>query len=158
MRSPRKNVLNLRGTTAIYDQSATKRLPYAVQVQNWINEVNVDQSVTLEGGTDATILPPVVWDGTSYASPGKAADGKYYIGEPSELAGWVKQKTGGDAVLVRDLDLNNKAWPVSTETTAITGSFDGCSHTVSNLKCQTYAVEADGEQGVAYDNKKQNAG
>lgn len=158
LRSPRKNVLNLRGTTAIYDQSATKRLPYAVQVQNWINEVNVDQSVTLEGGTDATILPPVVWDGTSYASPGKAADGKYYIGEPSELAGWVKQKTGGDAVLVRDLDLNNKAWPVSTETTAITGSFDGCSHTVSNLKCQTYAVEADGEQGVAYDNKKQNAG
>lgn len=75
LRSPRKNVLNLRGTTAIYDQSATKRLPYAVQVQNWINEVNVDQSVTLEGGTDATILPPVVWDGTSYASPSKAADG-----------------------------------------------------------------------------------
>ena len=89
LRSPRKNVLNLRGTTAIYDQSATKRLPYAVQVQNWINEVNVDQSVTLEGVRMRRSC--LRWFGTVICMrPGKAADGKYYIGEPSELAGWVK--------------------------------------------------------------------
>ena len=58
LRSPRKNVLNLRGTTAIYDRSATKRLPYAVQVQNWINEVNVEPSVVMYGNDQATIVSP----------------------------------------------------------------------------------------------------
>lgn len=58
LRSPRKNTLNLRGTTAIYDQSATKRLPYAVQVQNWANEVNVEPSVVMYGNDQATIVSP----------------------------------------------------------------------------------------------------
>lgn len=58
LRSPRKNVLNLRGTTAIYDQSATKRLPYAVDVQDWANEVNVEPSVVMYGNDQATIVSP----------------------------------------------------------------------------------------------------
>ena len=58
LRSPRKNVLNLRGTTAIYDQSATKRLPYAVDVQDWANEVNVEPSVVMYGNDLATIVSP----------------------------------------------------------------------------------------------------
>lgn len=55
------------------------------------------------------------------------------------------------------MDLNDQAWPVSTTSNAIDGTFDGNGHTISNLNCQTYLVESDGANGLAWDNKAQNA-
>lgn len=133
MRSPRKNVLNLLGSTKIYDKSATTRLPYAVKMGNWINEVNVDPAVTMEG-SDATILPSNVWDGFSMATPVAAADDIIYIGTPEQLAFvTVKELQNVNVVLTRDLDMNNKAWEAKNISKV---TIDGRGHTISNLRSE----------------------
>lgn len=132
IRSPYKNTLNLLGNTKIYDKSSTKRLEYAVEVGYWINEINIDPTVTMEGNKNATILPSTVWDGTSIANPGIAANGIIYIGRPEELAAiTIQELSKVNVVLVRDLDMNNKAWNAKKVSNA---TFDGQGHSISNLK------------------------
>ena len=159
MRSNYRNTLAMKNGTQFREVS-NPRLEHAVDFNSnaWINEITWDDTFKITGAEGATVLPSGIWSGYASSAPGKAIDGKYYIGTAEQLATWVSQKTGGDAVLVRDLDLAGKAWPVSLETKAITGNFDGGNHTISNLSCSTTLVEADGANGLAWDNKKQNAG
>lgn len=133
MRSPRRNVLNLLGATKIYDKSATTRLPYAVKMGNWINEVNVDPTVTMEG-SEATILPSNVWDGHSFAFPAPAADGITYIGIPAQLAIVTSQEIKDvNVVIVRDLDMNNQVWEAKKISNV---TIDGRGRTISNLRSE----------------------
>jgi hypothetical protein len=131
MRSSFKNVLNLLGNTKIYDKSASQRLPHAIDVGYWINEINVDPTVEMIGNQDATILPSAVWDGSSITYPGVASDGTYYIGTPEELAGASSQKLEKvKVILVRDLDLNGYTWETQDATNS---TFDGQGHIISNF-------------------------
>ena len=133
MRSPRKNVLNLLGTTKIYDKSATTRLPHAVEMGNWINEVNIDPTVTMEGNV-TNILPSNVWTGYSVAYPAPAADGITYIGTPEQLAVVTAQEIKDvNVVIVRDLDMNNQAWEAKNISNV---TIDGQGHTISNLRSE----------------------
>ena len=133
MRSPRKNVLNLLGTTKIYDKSATTRLPYAVEMGNWINEVNIDPTVTMEGNV-TNILPSNVWTGYSVAYPAPAADGITYIGIPDQLAIVTSQEIKDvNVVIARDLDMNNQAWEAKKISNV---TIDGRGHTISNLRSE----------------------
>ena len=159
-RASYRNTLTMQNGTK-FRETVNPRLDHAVDLDPdaWINEISWDDTFTLECAEGATVLVSDVWNGSileDTAMPSKQ-DGKYYIGTPTQLANWVSKKTGGDAVLVRDLDLNDLAWPVSTTSDPIDGSFDGNGHTIRNLNCQTYLVEADGANGLAWDNKAQNA-
>ena len=159
-RSPIRNWMTITNGTR-FRETSNPRLMHAIDIDDdsWINEINWDDTFTLECAEGATVLVSNVWNGSKLedtAMPSEQ-DGKYYIGTPTQLANWVSEKIGGDAVLVRDLDLNGLAWPVSTTADPIVGSFDGNGHTIRNLNCQTYLVEADGTNGLAWDNKAQNA-
>lgn len=160
LRSPFHNKLTIKNGT-IFRETVNPRLDHAIDIDDdsWINEIVWDETFTLACTENTSVLPSNVWNGSlseSTAMPSEE-DGKYYIGTPGQLADWVSEKRGGTAVLVRDLDLNDQAWPVSTTSNAIEGSFDGNGHTIRNLNCQTYLVEADGGNGLAWDNKAQNA-
>ena len=134
MRSSRKNILHLLGTTKIYDKSSTKRLSYAVRVGNWINEIHVDPTVTMDGNESATILPSNVWTGYSVAFPAPAADGITYIGTPDQLAVITSQEIKDvNVVIVRDLDMNNKAWEAKNISNV---TIDGQGHTISKLRSE----------------------
>ena len=159
-RSPFRNWITMQNGTR-FREVTNPRLDHAIDIDDdsWINEINWDDSFTIACADGATVLVSNVWNGSCLeltAMPSEQ-DGKYYIGSPIQLANWVSEKTGGEAVLVRDMDLNGLAWPVSTEDNAINGSFDGNGHTIYNLNCQAYLVESDGTNGLAWDNKKQNA-
>lgn len=131
MRSPRKNVLNLLGNTKIYDKSSSLRLPHAVDVGYWINEINVDPTVEMIGNKDATILPTTVWNGHDYITPVPAADGIIYIGHPGELAVATQQELSNiQVVLTRDLDMGNHPWAAKNVSNV---TFDGQGHTISNI-------------------------
>lgn len=80
-------------------------MPVDFNSNAWINEITWDDTFKITGAEGATVLPSSIWSGYASSAPGKAIDGKYYIGTAEQLATWVSQKTGGDAVLVRDLDL-----------------------------------------------------
>lgn len=159
-RSPYRNSLVLLNGTR-FRETVNPRLDHAIDIDDdsWINEVSWDDSFKISCADNATVLVSDVWNGSlleASAMPSEE-DGKYYIGTPVQLANWVSEKLGGNAVLVRDLDLNDLQWPVSTSGDAITGTFDGNGHTIRNLNCQTYLVESDGANGLAWDNKAQNA-
>lgn len=131
MRSPRKNILNLLGNTKIYDKSSSSRLPHAVDVGYWINEINVDPTVEMIGNKDATILPTTVWNGHDYITPVPAADGIIYIGHPGELAVATQQELSNiQVVLTRDLDMGNHPWAAKNVSNV---TFDGQGHTISNI-------------------------
>lgn len=131
MRSPRKNVLNLLGNTKIYDKSSSSRLPHAVDVGYWINEINVDPTVEMIGNEAATILPTTIWNGHDYITPVPAADGIIYIGHPGELAVATQQALSNiQIVLTRDLDMGNHPWEAKNVSNV---TFDGQGHTISNI-------------------------
>ncbi len=159
-RSSFRNWLAMRNGTK-FRETVNPRLDHAIDIDDdsWINEISWDESFTLACAEGATVLVSNVWNGSKLENTAMPSeqDGKYYIGTPTQLANWVSEKTGGEAVLVRDMDLNDQAWPVSTTSNAIDGTFDGNGHTISNLNCQTYLVESDGANGLAWDNKAQNA-
>lgn len=138
VRSEGVNTLQLLGETKIYDHSG--RLPHAIDVGGWSNRFVIDPSVSFAMGKEgATILPTHIWDGSSFKFPGKALDGKYYIGEPSQLAVLTLQVPEGmDFVLVRDLDLNNHPWLAKYPTSGTkANTVDGGGHTIYNLNTGT---------------------
>ncbi len=140
VRSEGINTLQLLGETKIYDHSG--RLPHAIDVGSWSNRFVIDPSVSFAMGKEgATILPTHIWDGSSFKFPGKALDGKYYIGEPSQLAVLTLQVPEGmDIVLVRDLDLNNHPWLAKYPTSGTkANTVDGGGHTIYNLNTATKA-------------------
>ena len=158
-RASYRNTLTMQNGTK-FRETVNPRLDHAIDLDPdaWINEISWDDTFTISCAEGATVLVSNVWEGPSMRETAlQAHDGVYYIGTPAQLADWVSRKLGNDAVLVRDMDLANLEWPVSTTSDAITGSFDGQGHTIYNLNCQTYLVESDGKDGLAWDNKAQNA-
>lgn len=140
VRSDGVNTIQLLGETKIYDHSG--RLPHAIDVGGWSNQFVIGPSVSFAMGKEgATILPTHIWDGSSFKFPGKALDGKYYIGEPSQLAVLTLQVPEGmDIVLVRDLDLNNHPWLAKYPTSGTkANTVDGGGHTIYNLNTATKA-------------------
>lgn len=162
MRSKEYNRLVLKNGTKLREIS-NPRLDYMVDVDCWINEVEDDGTTVIEGKEGATLLESNVWDGSnSLKVPSAANDGKYYIGTPVELYSALKFQKKGDYILVRDIDLNNKDWPVcDTEMSdfkSFSGNFDGQGHVIRNLVCKTFEQTSEGGYGLAWDNKSQNAG
>lgn len=103
-------------------------------------------------GNVTNILPSNVWSGYSVAYPASAADGITYIGTPDQLAVITSQEIKDvNVVIVRDLDMNNKAW-VAKKVSNIT--VDGRGHAISNLKAEN--TLAAGLFGVAVSLKIKN--
>ncbi|MEG0550559.1 MAG: DUF4430 domain-containing protein, partial [Vagococcus sp.] len=68
------------------------------------------------------------WDGTEVKEPSKEGD-VYQIGSAEELAWFAKEVNSGktiDAVLTKDIDLENKQWsPIGTTSNSFKGIFNG---------------------------------
>lgn len=165
MRSKAKNWLVLSNGTRLRELYSP-RLDHLVDLDYWINEVDYDETIKVEGVEGATVLPSNLWDGKvpSYQKvPSVCVDGKYYIGTPADLYCAMMYKKSGDYVLTRDLDLGGYAWKVvdsndNDDFQSFSFNFDGSGHTIYNLKCETYLEEEEGTEGLAWDNKSQNAG
>lgn len=165
MRSKERNKLVLANGTRLRELYAP-RLDYLVELDYWINEVEYDGTITVEGVEGASILKSNVWDGNEPSSkrvPSQCGDGKYYIGTPADLYCAMYFKKTGDYVLARDIDLGNHPWKVVDNNDygdfeSFAFNFDGAGHTIYNLKSETYHEEGEGVNGLAWDNKSQNAG
>ena len=165
MRSKERNKLVLANGTRLRELYAP-RLDYLVELDYWINEVEYDGTITVEGVEGASILKSNVWDGNEPSSkrvPSQCGDGKYYIGTPADLYCAMYFKKTGDYVLARDIDLGNHPWKVVDNNDygdfeSFAFNFDGAGHTIYNLKSETYLEEGEGAEGLAWDNKSQNAG
>ena len=165
MRSKERNKLVLANGTRLRELYAP-RLDYLVELDYWINEVEYDGTITVEGVEGASILKSNVWDGNEPSSkrvPSQCGDGKYYIGTPADLYCAMYFKKTGDYVLARDIDLGNHPWKVvdnndDGDFESFAFNFDGAGHTIYNLKSETYLEEGEGAEGLAWDNKSQNAG
>lgn len=118
--------------------------------------IKVDENV-LSAGTDFNVVRNIAWDGSSAFEP-KLEDNVYTITAPSELA-WIAQQVeneetfaGKTIQLSADLDMGNKSWkPIGDNVKHMKinmekqeaeyvktvkyfkGTFDGQSHTISNL-------------------------
>lgn len=89
-------------------------------------------------------LDPTIWDGTITAQPaGYVANspGEVNITSAAELA-WLSSQSqsrsfdGYTFNLTTDINLNNHEWtPIGRSGSSFKGTFNGQSHTVSNLKC-----------------------
>ena len=94
------------------------------------------------------------WDGTEISEPSKSEDGTYQISSAAELAWFaglvngtlegVEQNLAANAVLIKDIDLNEHAVGIGTKTVEYKGVFDGDGHKVCNLKIS----EADVTKGI----------
>lgn len=82
---------------------------------------------------------PEAWDGETVSEP-SVIDGVYQIGTAAELAWFASKVNDGtgvnyDAVLTKDIDLNNKQWtPIGKGATCTyTGAFSGNKHVIDSL-------------------------
>lgn len=147
LRSPLSNTLQLKGTTKIFDCSASKRLPYAVREDyKGATTIVVDPTVSFDGGENATILMPGPNGNGSQARP-------YELTEAADLVWMAQQVNAADAKakvfedkyfkLMNDIDMTGVDYtPMGSDTDVdntnstapgFAGIFDGQNHAVKNL-------------------------
>lgn len=90
-----------------------------------------------EGASEEAQVP---WDGTAMTEVTPDADGNYNISNGAELAWIAQQVNSGEIdnkikiVLQNDIDLNGQEWTPIGGKNVFSGTFDGNSHAVKNLK------------------------
>jgi len=157
MRSRAYNKLVLRNHSK-FREIYNPRLDYLVEVSNPVNEVEWDETFTIEGKEGATVLPG--WDGQSAEEIIPNATGEYEVSNAAQLA-WIAaavnassgaQTFEGKVVkLVADINLYGYEWtPIGNgmrlssiiSGKAFKGTFDGNGKIISNLTINANSSES----------------